>query len=102
MWLRCALCYSAIPINAVIGDSFTCNELRKRLGIDDIITVVQRNRWRWYGRASRQNENEAVKKCMDYEVEGVRPTGRPKKLKSKVVEKRLSDPATMQVRCCEV
>jgi len=28
---------------------------------------------------------------MDYEVEGVRPRGRPKKAWSEVVEKRLSD-----------
>jgi len=40
-----------------------------------------------------------LKKCMDYEVEGVRPIGRPKKTWSEVTRKRLSDPTTMQERC---
>ena len=36
-----------------VTDRFICNELRKRLGLDyiildDIITVVQRNRLIWY------------------------------------------------------
>jgi len=53
----------------VVTDWFTCNKLR--LGIDDIITVLQRNRLTWYGHVSRQNENNYVKKCMDYEVEGL-------------------------------
>jgi len=29
-------------------DRFTCNELRNGLGTDDIITMVQRHRQRWY------------------------------------------------------
>jgi len=32
-----------------------------------------------YGYVLRKDENDWVKKCMDYEVEGVRPRGRPKK-----------------------
>jgi len=38
-------------------------------------------------------------KCMDYEAEGVRPRGRPKKAWSGTTEKRLSDPTNMQGRC---
>jgi len=41
-----------------VTDRFKYNKLRERLGTDDIITVVQRNRLRWYGYASRKDENE--------------------------------------------
>jgi len=40
-----------------------------------------------------------VKKCMDFEVEGVRPGDRPKKTWSEVIE--IDDPTNMQERCCE-
>jgi len=33
----------------------------------------------WYGHVLRKEENDWVKKCMEYEVEGARPRGRPKK-----------------------
>jgi len=55
-----------------------CSEMRDRLGLDDIITAVQRNWLRWYAHVLRKDENDWVKKCIDYEVEGVRPRGRPK------------------------
>jgi len=56
-----------------------CSELRETLGIDDIITMIQQHRLRRYGHVLQKDENDCVKKCMDYEVEGVRPRGRPKK-----------------------
>jgi len=34
---------------------------------------------RWYGHVLRKEDNDWVKKCMEYEVEGTRPRGRPKK-----------------------
>jgi len=70
-----------------VTDRFTCSELRERLGIDDIITVIQRHRLRWYGHVLRKDENDWVQRCADYEVEGVRPRGRPKKTWSEVTEK---------------
>jgi len=39
------------------------------------VTVLQRNRLRWYGHVLRKDDSEWVKKCMDYVVEGVRPRG---------------------------
>jgi len=35
----------------------------------------------------RKEDNDWVKKCMEYEVEGSRPRGRPKRTWRKVVEK---------------
>jgi len=47
------------------------------LGLEDVVTVLQRNRLRWYGHVLRKDDSEWVKKCMDLVVEGVRPRGRP-------------------------
>jgi len=47
--------------------------LRERLGIDDIALVLQQNRLRWYGHMLRKEDDDWVKKCMVYEVEGPRP-----------------------------
>jgi len=50
--------------------------------------VLQQNRFQWYGHVLRKEDNDWVKKCMEYEVEGVRPRGRrPKKASREVVEK---------------
>ena len=61
-----------------VKDRFSSKELRQRLGIDDITLVLQHNRLRWYGHVLR-NEDDWVKKCVEYEVEGPRPRGRPKR-----------------------
>jgi len=53
-------------------------ELTERLGIDDIILVLQQKRLQWYGHVLRKEDTDWSKKCMEYEVEGSRPRGRPK------------------------
>ena len=58
-----------------------------RLELEDIISVLQRNRLRWYGHVLQEEDNDWVKKCMEYEVEGTRPRGRPKKTWREIVEK---------------
>jgi len=60
-------------------DRFPSKELRERLGIDDIALVLQQNRLRWYGHVLRIEDDDWVKKCMEYEVEGPRPRGRSKR-----------------------
>ena len=63
------------------------NELRERRGIDDIILILQQNRLRWYGHVLRKEDTDWVKKCMEYEEEGSRPRGRPKRTWKEVVQK---------------
>ena len=58
---------------------------RQRLGVDDIISVLQQNKFRWYGHVLQKED--WVKKCMEYEVEGASPRGRPKKTWREIVEK---------------
>jgi len=40
-------------------------ELRVRLGLDDIISVLQQKKLRWYGRVLRKEVSDWVKKCME-------------------------------------
>jgi len=60
-------------------------ELRERLGVDDIALVLQQNRLRWYGHVLRKDDDDWVKKCMHYEVEGLRLRGRSKRTWKEVV-----------------
>jgi len=50
----------------------TSKELRERLGLDDIILVLQQNRLRWYGHVLRKEDNDWVKKVwsMKWRVPG--------------------------------
>ena len=67
-----------------VTDRFPSNELRERLGIVYMISVLQPNRLRWYGHVLRKEDNDWVNKCVEYdEVEG----SRPKRTWREVVEK---------------
>ena len=71
-----------------VKDRVPSKELRETLGIDDIMLILQQNRLRWYGHVLRKEDTDWVKKCMDYDVEGSRPRGRPKRTWREVVQKR--------------
>jgi len=58
--------------------------LRKRLGLDDIISV--QHRLQCSGHVLQKEDNAWVKKCIEYEVEGARPRCRPKKTWKKIME----------------
>ena len=69
-----------------LKDRLPSKELRERLGVDDIALILQQNRLHWYGHVLRKDD-DWVKKCMEYEVEGSRPRGRLKRTWREVVEK---------------
>jgi len=69
-----------------VAERFMCSELRDRLRIDDA-TVAQQYGSRWYGNVRSKNQNNLSEKGIDYEVEGIRPTGKPKKTWSEVLVK---------------
>jgi len=56
-----------------LKDRLPSKELRERLGVDDIALVLQQNRLRWYSHVLQKDDDDWVKKCMEYEVEGSRP-----------------------------
>ena len=53
----------------------------------DITSLLQQNRLRWYGHVLRKDDNDWVKKCMEYEVVGFSPRGRPKRTWLEVVQR---------------
>ena len=57
------MCLCAIKLQ----DRVRSTGLRERL---DIISVLQKNRLRWYGHVLQKEDNDWVNKCMEYEVEG--------------------------------
>ena len=73
--------------NVKVKDKVPSKQLRERLGIDDTILVLQQNRLRWYGHVVRKEDTDWAEKYMEYEVEGFRPKGRPKKTWKEVVQK---------------
>jgi len=52
-----------------------------------VILILQQNRLQWYGHVLRKEDTDGVNKCMEYEVEGCRPRGRPKRTWREVVQK---------------
>jgi len=73
--------------------------LRERLGIDDIALVMQQNRLHWYGHVLQKDDDDWVKKCMEYEVEGPRPRGRPKRTCREVVRAHKLNKEDAMDRC---
>jgi len=70
-----------------VKDRIPSKELRERLGLDDIISVLQKKRSRLYGYVLWKEDNDWVKWCMGYEVECARPRDRPKKTWTEIVQK---------------
>jgi len=66
-----------------LQDRVPSKELRGRLGLDDIISVLQPNRLH----VLQKEDNDWVKKCMEYEVEGARPRVRAKKTRTELWKK---------------
>jgi len=51
------------------------------------IISLQQNWLRWYRHVLWKEDTDWVKKCMEYEVEGSRPRGRPKRIWREVMQK---------------
>ena len=57
----------------------TSEELLKLVGVQPITTVIRSGRLRWFGHVMKKSDEDWVKKCMDYRVEGKGPAGRPRR-----------------------
>jgi len=55
-----------------LQDRIRSKGLRERLGVDDIISVLQQNRLRWYGHVMRKEDNDWVRNVwsMKWRVSG--------------------------------
>ena len=68
----------------LIGAHWVLNCLRTHTDIFiPTVAILQQNRLLWYGHVLRKDD--WVKKCREYEVEGPRPRGRPKRTWREVV-----------------
>ena len=65
-------------------------DVAKRCGLDEIQDVMRRRRLQWYGHVQRRGEGEALSIVRDWEVEGRRPRGRPKKSWLKTIKEDMS------------
>jgi len=66
--------------------TWMCGIKRERLGSDDNLGTRAKHAALVWAHAVKK-DNDWVKKCTKYEVEGVRPRGRPKKTWTVVVQK---------------
>ena len=53
-----------------LKDGLPSKELRERLGVDDTASILQQNRLCSYGHVLRKEDDDWVKKCTEYEIEG--------------------------------
>ena len=70
-----------------VKDRFPSKELRERLGIEDATLVLQQKQAVMVLARVAKKDDQGVKKCMEYEVGGPRPRGRPKRTWITDVEK---------------
>ena len=70
-----------------VKDRFPSKELRERLGVGDITLVLQQNRLWCYGHVLQKEDDDWVKKSIEYEEQGPRPRGRPKRTWREVVKR---------------
>ena len=74
-----------------LKDSRTSEELRKLVGVHPITTVIRSGRLGWYGHVMRKSDEDCVKKCMEYRVEGRRPVGQPRRTWLESVEADIAE-----------
>jgi len=69
----------------LLYDECTAIGRRRRRGHHHHHHHHHRNMLHWYEHVLRKDDDDWVKKCMEYEVEGTRPRGRPKRTWREVV-----------------
>ena len=55
-------------------------EFRELLGLEPVSLMIIKSRLRWFGHVERKDDNDWVKRCITWEVEGIRqrtPVKRP-------------------------
>ena len=69
----------------------THEELRRLVEVEPITTFIRSGRLRCYGHVIRKVDEDWVKKCMEYRVEGRGPVGRPRKTWLESVEADMAE-----------
>jgi hypothetical protein len=62
------------------------NESACRVGVETIGEVCRRSSLRWFGHVKRKGDDDWVRKCTEFVVDGKRPRSRPRRTKGDVVK----------------
>jgi len=54
-------------------------ELWELLGLEPVSLMIKKSSLRWFGHVEWKDDNDWVKRCITWQVEGIRQRGRPKK-----------------------
>ena len=52
-------------------------ELRELLRLEPVSLMIKKSRLRWFGHVERKDDNDWVKRCMMWEVEGIKTERTP-------------------------
>jgi len=58
-----------------LKDGLPSEQLRGRLGVDDMALVLRQSGLRWCGHVLREDDGDWVRRCMEHGVEGSGPGG---------------------------
>jgi len=50
---------------------------RELLGLEPVSLMIKKGGLRWFGHVERKDDNDWVKRCITWEVEGITQRGRP-------------------------
>ena len=78
-----------------LKDRRTSKELSKLVRVQPNTTVIRSGRLKWLGHVMMKSDEDWVKKCMEYRVEGRRPVGRPRKTWLESVEADMAEKMSM-------
>jgi len=53
-------------------------DIRRELGIESILDLIERGQLRWYGHVKRMEDDRYLKKFLEWTPKGRRPVGRPR------------------------
>ena len=76
---RTEICMIRWMCGVKLNERKKSEELRELLGLKIVCLVIKKSRSRWFGHVEQKDDNDWVKRCMTWEVEGIRQTGHPKK-----------------------
>jgi hypothetical protein len=74
-----------------LRDRKSSADLRDMIGVRPIKDVCRQNRLRWFGHVERKDDDDWVKRCSGFVVEGKRPVGRPSKSWNEVLREDLRE-----------
>ncbi len=67
-----------MDVGVTLRDKVSTVELRRRLGVEGVVEVMRRGRFRWFGHVERKEVDNWVSACRNLEMVGSRGRGSPR------------------------